>query len=235
MTSNALRVTTLETDLADNTSRIELLESNISYDRTVTVEGVEQTVNGNVYTLSQVVDDHASNISTLETDLTDNASRISTLETDVTSNTARLELLESNISYDRTVTVDGVEETVNGNVYTLSQVVDDHESRIADIEDDYVTSSQLTAATASSAVASTGTSSLISTASTFFTKLLGRLRLSVIGSRNWVIPTMSTRTLPYKTSSINRVTGRRIPRLVVATRPSKVTPNKNRLIKLPKK
>ena len=63
--------------------------------------------------------------------------------------------------------MDGVEETVNGNVYTLSVVVDDHESRIADIEDDYVTSSQLASATAASAVASTGTSGLISTASLF--------------------------------------------------------------------
>ena len=173
LTDNASRVTTLETDLTDNTSRIQLLESNISYDRTVTVEGVEQTVNGNVYTLSVVVNDNVSRIDVLETDLTSNASRVTSLETDVTSNTTRLELLESNISYDRTVTVDGVEETVNGNVHTLSVVVDDHESRIADIEDDYVTSSQLTAATAASAVASTGTSGLISTASTFFTNATG--------------------------------------------------------------
>jgi predicted nucleic acid-binding Zn-ribbon protein len=136
LTDNALRVSTLETDLADNTSRIGILESNISYDRVVTVDGVEETVNGNVYTLSVVVDDHASRIDVLETDLTDNASRVTTLETDLADNTSRISILESNISYDRTVTVNGQEQIVNGNVYTLSVVVDDHASRIDDLETD---------------------------------------------------------------------------------------------------
>ena len=175
------------------------------------MNGVEQTVNGNVYTLSVVVNDNESRIDVLETDLTDNASRVTTLETDVSSNTSRLELLESNISYDRTVTVDGVEEIVNGNVHTLSVVVDDHESRIADIEDDYVTSSQLTAATAASAVASTGTSGLISTASTFFTNASGSSKTVSDWFEELGDAYDDDEDFTLKTSSTNRVTGRRTP------------------------
>ena len=80
-----LDITTLETDLSSNTSRIIVLETDASSNTS------------RIETLETNLTDNTSRIVVLETDLTDNTSRIETLETDVTSNTSRIEGLETNM------------------------------------------------------------------------------------------------------------------------------------------
>jgi hypothetical protein len=74
--SNAARVSVLETDLTSNVSRVGVLETGLT--------------------------SNASRVSVLETKLTSNAARVGVLETDLSSNAARVGVLETDLSSNST-------------------------------------------------------------------------------------------------------------------------------------
>ena len=88
--SNAARVSVLETDLTSNVSRVGVLETGLTSNAS------------RVSVLETKLTSNAARVGVLETDLTSNVSRVSELETDLTSNTARVGVLETDLTSNST-------------------------------------------------------------------------------------------------------------------------------------
>ena len=85
LTSNASRVTSLESSVTTNASDITNLETDMTSNAS------------RVTSLESSVTTNASDITSLETDMTSNASRVTSLRTDMTSNVTRIGDLEDNV------------------------------------------------------------------------------------------------------------------------------------------
>ena len=102
--SNAARVSVLETDLTSNATRVGVLETDLT-SNVSRVSELETDLTSNVSRIGTVSADLASNstrIGTVSTDLASNAGRITTVETDLASNAGRLTAVETNLASNST-------------------------------------------------------------------------------------------------------------------------------------
>ena len=99
VTTNASDITALETDMTSNASRVTSLESSVTTNASgITALETDMTSNASrVTSLESSVTTNASDITSLETDMTSNASRVTSLRTDMTSNVTRIGDLEDNV------------------------------------------------------------------------------------------------------------------------------------------
>ena len=104
LTSNASRVSVLETELTSNATRVGVLETDLT-SNVSRVSELETDLTSNVSRIGTVSADLASNstrIGTVSTDLASNAGRITTVETDLASNAGRLTAVETNLASNST-------------------------------------------------------------------------------------------------------------------------------------
>ena len=110
LTDNVSRISTLETDLGDNSSRITNLSSNLS-DNSSRISTLSSDLSDNssrITNLSSNLSDNSSRISTLSSDLSDNSSRITNLSSNLSDNSSRITDLSSNLS-DNSSRIDSLE------------------------------------------------------------------------------------------------------------------------------
>ena len=126
MTSNAARVSSLETDMTSNASRITTTETDVTSNASrITSLETDMTSNASrITSLETDVTSNASRVSSLETDMTSNASRITVTETDMTSNAARVSSLESSVT------------TNTGDITSLETDMTSNASRVSSLETD---------------------------------------------------------------------------------------------------
>jgi predicted nucleic acid-binding Zn-ribbon protein len=140
LTSNVVRIGTLETDLTDNVTRIGTLETDLT-DNVTRIGTLETDLTDNVTrigTLETDLTDNVTRIGTLETDLTDNVTRIGTLETDLTDNVTRIGTLETDLT-DNVTRIGTLETDLTDNVTrigTLETDLTDNVTRIGTLETD---------------------------------------------------------------------------------------------------
>ena len=145
LTSNATRVGVLETDLTSNASRVSVLETELTSNAT-RVGVLETDLTSNVSRVSELETDLTSNanrVSVLETDLTSNVSRVSELETDLTSNTARVGVLETDLT-SNVSRVSELETDLTSNVSRIGTVSADlasNSTRIGTVSTDLASNS----------------------------------------------------------------------------------------------
>ena len=99
LTSNVSRVSELETDLTSNTARVGVLETDLT-SNVSRVSELETDLTSNVSRIGTVSADLASNstrIGTVSTDLASNSTRIGTINTNLASNVSRIGVLESEV------------------------------------------------------------------------------------------------------------------------------------------
>ena len=151
--SNAARVSVLETDLTSNVSRVGVLETGLTSNAS------------RVSVLETKLTSNAARVGVLETDLTSNVSRVSELETDLTSNTARVGVLETDLtSYTARVGVLETDLTSNSTrIGTVSTDLASNSTRIGNVSTD-LASNSIRIGTVSTDLASNSTR--ISTVST---------------------------------------------------------------------
>ena len=126
MTSNAARVTSLETDMTSNASRITTTETNVT-SNAARITSLETDMTSNAARITSLKTDmtsNASRVSSLETDMTSNASRITVTETGMTSNAARVTSLESSVT------------TNTGDITSLETDMTSNASRVSSLETD---------------------------------------------------------------------------------------------------
>ena len=115
--SNAARVSVLETDLTSNVSRVGVLETGLT--------------------------SNASRVSVLETKLTSNAARVGVLETDLSSNAARVGVLETDLSSNSTrigtISIDLASNSTR--IGTVSTDLTSNSTRIATVSTDLASNS----------------------------------------------------------------------------------------------
>ena len=115
--SNAARVSVLETDLTSNVSRVGVLETGLT--------------------------SNASRVSVLETKLTSNAARVGVLETDLSSNAARVGVLETDLSSNSTrigtISTDLASNSTR--IGTVSTDLTSNSTRIATVSTDLASNS----------------------------------------------------------------------------------------------
>ena len=124
MTSNAARVSSLETDMTSNASRITATETDVTSNAS------------RITSLETDMTSNASRVSSLETDMTSNASRITTTETDMTSNAARVSSLESSVTTN-TSDITSLETDMTSNASRISSLETDmtsNASRVSSLE-----------------------------------------------------------------------------------------------------
>ena len=126
MTSNAARVSSLETDMTSNASRITITETDITSNaaRVSSLESSVTTNTSDITSLETNMTSNASRVSSLETDMTSNASRITTTETDMTSNAARVSSLESSVTTN-TSDITSLETDMTSNASRISSLETD--------------------------------------------------------------------------------------------------------------
>ena len=138
MTSNAARVTSLESSVTTNTGDITSLETDMT-SNAARVSSLETDMTSNasrITTTETDVTSNASRITSLETDMTSNASRITTTETDVTSNAARVSSLESSVTTN-TSDITSLETDMTSNASRVSSLETDmtsNASRVSSLE-----------------------------------------------------------------------------------------------------
>ena len=126
MTSNAARVSSLETDMTSNASRITATETDVTSNAS-RITSLETDMTSNASRVSSLETDmtsNASRVSSLETDMTSNASRITTTETDMTSNAARVSSLESSVTTN-TSDITSLETDMTSNASRISSLETD--------------------------------------------------------------------------------------------------------------
>ena len=151
--SNAARVSVLETDLTSNVSRVGVLETGLTSNAS------------RVSVLETKLTSNAARVGVLETDLTSNVSRVSELETDLTSNTARVGVLETDLT-SNTARVGVLETDLTSNstrIGTVSTDLASNSTRIGNVSTD-LASNSIRIGTVSTDLASNSTR--ISTVST---------------------------------------------------------------------
>ncbi len=104
LTSNASRVSVLETKLTSNAARVGVLETDLT-SNVSRVNELETDLASNSTRIGTVSTDLASNstrISTVSTNLADNSTRISTVSTDLASNSTRINTVSTNLADNST-------------------------------------------------------------------------------------------------------------------------------------
>ena len=138
MTSNAARVSSLESSVTTNTGDITSLETDMT-SNAARVSSLESSVTTNTSDITSLETDmtsNASRVSSLETDMTSNASRITTTETDMTSNAARVSSLESSVTTN-TSDITSLETDMTSNASRISSLETDmtsNASRVSSLE-----------------------------------------------------------------------------------------------------
>jgi len=134
MTSNAARVSSLETDMTSNASRITTTETDVTSNASrITSLETDMTSNASrITSLETDVTSNASRVSSLETDMTSNASRITVTETDMTSNAARVSSLESSVTTN-TSDITSLETDMTSNASRVSSLETDMTSNASRI------------------------------------------------------------------------------------------------------
>ena len=100
LTSNATRVGVLETDLTSNASRVSVLETELTSNAT-RVGVLETDLTSNVSRVSELETDLTSNVSrigTVSADLASNSTRIGTVSTDLASNSTRIGTVSTDLA-----------------------------------------------------------------------------------------------------------------------------------------
>ena len=134
MTSNAARVSSLETDMTSNASRITATETDVTSNAS-RITSLETDMTSNASRVSSLETDmtsNASRVSSLETDMTSNASRITITETDITSNAARVSSLESSVTTN-TSDITSLETDMTSNASRVSSLETDMTSNASRI------------------------------------------------------------------------------------------------------
>ena len=140
MTSNAARVTSLESSVTTNTGDITSLETDMT-SNAARVSSLETDMTSNASRITATETDvtsNASRITSLETDMTSNASRVSSLETDMTSNASRITITETDIT-SNAARVSSLESSVTTNTSDITSLETDmtsNASRISSLETD---------------------------------------------------------------------------------------------------
>jgi len=104
LTSNASRVSVLETDLTSNVARVGVLETDLASNST-RIGTVSTDLASNSTRIGTVSTDLASNstrIGTVSTDLASNSGRITTVEIDLASNAGRITTVETDLASNST-------------------------------------------------------------------------------------------------------------------------------------
>jgi len=104
LTSNVSRVGVLETGLTSNASRVSVLETKLT-SNAARVGVLETDLTSNVSRVNELETDLASNstrIGTVSTDLASNSTRISTVSTDLASNSTRISTVSTNLADNST-------------------------------------------------------------------------------------------------------------------------------------
>ena len=193
--SNAARVSVLETDLTSNVSRISGLETDLvsNSSRIGTVSTDLASNSTRIATVSTDLTSNSTRIATVSTDLASNSSRIGTVSTDLASNSTRIATvstdLASNSSRIGTVSTDLASNSTR--IATVSTDLASNSTRIATVSTD-LASNSTRIATVSTDLASNSTR--IATVSTDLTSNSTRIATvsTDLASNSTRIVTVST-------------------------------------------
>ncbi len=134
LTSNVSRVGVLETGLTSNASRVSVLETKLT-SNAARVGVLETDLTSNVSRVNELETDLASNstrIGTVSTDLASNSTRISTVSTDLASNSTRISTMSTNLA-DNSTRISTVSTDLASNstrINTVSTNLADNSTRI---------------------------------------------------------------------------------------------------------
>jgi len=134
LTSNVSRVGVLETGLTSNASRVSVLETKLT-SNAARVGVLETDLTSNVSRVNELETDLASNstrIGTVSTDLASNSTRISTVSTDLASNSTRISTVSTNLA-DNSTRISTVSTDLASNstrINTVSTNLADNSTRI---------------------------------------------------------------------------------------------------------
>ena len=131
LTNNAARVSVLETDLTSNSSRVGVLETDLTSNST-RIGTVSTDLASNSTRIGTVSTDLASNstrIGTVSTDLASNSTRIGTVTTDLASNSGRITTVETDLASNA------------GRITTVETDLVSNSTRISTVSTDLVSNS----------------------------------------------------------------------------------------------
>jgi hypothetical protein len=140
LTSNVSRVGVLETGLTSNASRVSVLETKLT-SNAARVGVLETDLTSNVSRVNELETDLASNstrIGTVSTDLASNSTRISTVSTDLASNSTRISTVSTNLA-DNSTRISTVSTDLASNstrINTVSTDLASNAGRITTVETD---------------------------------------------------------------------------------------------------
>ncbi|ADQ91678.1 hypothetical protein BpV1_051 [Bathycoccus sp. RCC1105 virus BpV1] len=145
LTSNVSRVSGLETDLASNSSRIATVSTDLSSNAS-RVGVLETGLVSNSTRIATVSTDLASNstrIATVSTDLASNSTRIATVSTDLASNSTRITTVSTDLASNSTriATVSTDLASNSTRIATVSTDLASNSTRIATISTDLASNS----------------------------------------------------------------------------------------------
>ena len=145
LTSNATRVGVLETDLTSNASRVSVLETDLT-SNTARVGVLETDLTSNSTRIGTVSTDLASNstrIGTVSTDLASNSTRIGTVSTDLASNSGRITTVETDLASNagRITTVETDLVSNSTRIGTVGTNLTSNAGRITTVETDLASNS----------------------------------------------------------------------------------------------
>ncbi len=129
--SNAARVSVLETDLTSNVSRVGVLETGLTSNASrVSVLETKLTSNAaRVGVLETDLSSNAARVGVLETDLASNSTRIGTVSTDLASNSTRISTVSTDLASNST------------RISTVSTNLADNSTRISTVSTDLASNS----------------------------------------------------------------------------------------------
>ena len=131
LTSNASRVSVLETGLTSNASRVSVLETGLTSNAT-RVGVLETDLTSNVSRVNELKTDLASNsarIGTVSTDLASNSTRIGTVSTDLASNSTRISTVSTDLA-DNSTRINTVSTDLADNSTRINTVSTDLASNV---------------------------------------------------------------------------------------------------------
>ena len=143
--SNAARVSVLETDLTSNVSRVSGLETDLTSNAS-RVSVLETDLTSNVARVGVLETDLASNstrIGTVSTDLASNSTRIGTVSTDLASNSTRIGTVSTDLASNsgRITTVEIDLESNAGRITTVETDLASNSTRIETVSTDLASNS----------------------------------------------------------------------------------------------
>ena len=124
LTSNSTRIATVSTDLASNASRVGVLETGLTSNETDLTSNVSR-----IGVLETELFNNSTRITTVSTDLASNSTRISTVSTDLTSNSTRIGTISTDLASNST------------RIATVSTDLASNSTRIATVSTDLISNS----------------------------------------------------------------------------------------------